>query len=78
MSKPQNNRNVIRIQFSVKKGEKHFENIEKLLEMYPDKVKSNSIKLALNDLLYIFDTTCTDNSSDLIRQFFKNGNEKSK
>jgi hypothetical protein len=71
MSKPQTDKNTIRIQFTVKKGDSDFQIIKDILEKYPSNVMAKSIKEALKDLLNIFETTETKNSSELIKNFFK-------
>lgn len=74
MSKPQTDKSTIRIQFSVKKGDLHFKTIQNILNKYPSNVKAYSIKEALKDLLYIFETTETENTSELIKNYFKEMN----
>ncbi len=71
MSKPQTDDNTIRIQFSVKKGDSDFKTIKEILAKYPSNTKSKSIKEALKDLINIFKTTKTENTTELIQNFFK-------
>jgi len=68
MSRKQTDPDTIRIQFTVKKGDFHFDNIKTILERYPSSIKGTSIKMAIQDLLHIFNTTETENSSDLFKK----------
>jgi len=71
MSRNSNNDEEIRIQFAVKKGDMYFDVLEAIFEKYPSNVKATSIKEAMKDLLLIFETTETENSSDLIKKYHK-------
>ena len=79
MSRKQTDENIIRIQFSVKKGETYFDTVQEILQKkeYKSSIKANSIKIALTDLLRIFKMTGTVNSNELIQKFFKRTNNNS-
>ena len=69
MSRKTTNSNIINVQFVVKKGDLYFDVFEKIFEKYPGNVKATSIKNALKDLLNIFETTDSANSTELIKKF---------
>ena len=71
MSKAQTNQNVIKIQFAVKKGDKDFERINKILEMYNPNQKAYSIKRGLEDFLRILKITDSKNIDEFLLKFIK-------
>ncbi len=71
MSRKTSNSEVINVQFTVKKGDMHFDIIRRIIEKYPSKVKATSIKSALKDLLHIFDTTKSKDSTELIKKYIE-------